>query len=420
MIDLEKEINESFIPLLYDQSRHLILKGTAGSGKSVFASQKITLRCLDGFEGGHHFLAFRKVQNTLKQSLIARFKKQISDWKLINRVHYYENKSEMYIELSNSRISFLGMDDPEKLKSIEGASGAILEELSEFTADDYDQINTRIRGKTPFYKQIIGMLNPIDEDLWVKKRFFDQVHDNTTTHSSNYLDNKFIDEEYKGVLEGYKDTNPLHYQVYCLGDWGIVNPNNKFLFAFSKDHIKKGLKFDPKLPVRFAFDFNIDPFTVSIYQKIDSRTVRIFDKIRLDNSDIYQVCDRIKAKYPRSIYFVTGDASGLNRTGMVRGTTSYWKIIRTELGLKDSQVRVRPRNLAHEESRVICNAALNTCNIEIDESMTELINDCKYAKVDVTGKLIKDRNENKNDWLDGFRYLLDIEFYDLVGRKHRK
>lgn len=42
-----KEIsNEKFLPLFFDQHRHLVLMGGGGSGKSIFAGQKIIDRCI--------------------------------------------------------------------------------------------------------------------------------------------------------------------------------------------------------------------------------------------------------------------------------------------------------------------------------------------------------------------------------------
>jgi hypothetical protein len=46
--------------------------------------------------------------------------------------------------------------------------------------------------------------------------------------------------------------------------------------------------------------------------------------------------------------------------------------------------------------------------------MTELINDCKYAIVDDQGILVKDRKKNANDFLDCFRYAIDIEWPELI------
>ena len=126
------------------------------------------------------------------------------------------------------------------------------------------------------------------------------------------------------------------------------------------------------------------------------------------------MCDHIKAKYPNHFFIVTGDASGKNRTGTTRGKTSYWYIIRQELQLKDVQIRLRGMNLGLIESRVLCNSALQHKNIMIDPSQTELINDCKYATVDNKGILVKDRKKNANDFLDSFRYAIDVEWPELI------
>jgi phage terminase large subunit len=233
---------------------------------------------------------------------------------------------------------------------------------------------------------------------------------------STYHHNPWIDDEYKLLLEGYKETNTLYYQIYCLGEWGIVDTSNKFLYSFSKEkHVNK-CSFDENYPVKLAFDFNLEPFAVSVYQTPDKNTINVIDKVRLNNSDIYQVCDHIKAKYPNHFFIVTGDASGKNRTGTARGKTSYWRIIKQELKLKDPQIRLRSMNLGLIESRVLCNSALQHKSINIDPTQTELINDCAYATVDDKGILVKDRKKNANDFLDGFRYAIDIEFPGLIKK----
>jgi hypothetical protein len=175
-----------------------------------------------------------------------------------------------------------------------------------------------------------------------------------------------------------------------------------------------------------SFDFNIEPFAVQVYQCPDRETINFIDKVRLNDSDIYQVCDQIRAKYPNNHLIVTGDASGNNRTGTTRGKTSYWQIIKKELQLSNPQIKLRSKNIGLIESRVLCNSALQHKNINIDPSMKELIYDCKYSKVDQQGvlesklKMIKDRNKNKQDDFDGFRYALDAEWPELIYRPKKR
>jgi phage terminase large subunit len=66
---------------------------------------------------------------------------------------------------------FLGVDDPEKLKSIVNIKTALLEEATDFTFADFKEINRRLRGIEGIE---IGLcFNPISHTHWIKKHFFD-------------------------------------------------------------------------------------------------------------------------------------------------------------------------------------------------------------------------------------------------------
>jgi phage terminase large subunit len=66
---LDKVINKRFYPLLFNQSRHLVLMGGGGSGKSKFSAQKMVYRMIA--EKGHRFMVVRKVADTLRESVFA-------------------------------------------------------------------------------------------------------------------------------------------------------------------------------------------------------------------------------------------------------------------------------------------------------------------------------------------------------------
>ena len=422
-IDWEEELSEHFLPLLWNKDRFLIMKGGAGSGKSVTAAKKLVWRCLR--ESSHRHLVLRKVAKDIEESFMEEVIKVISDWGLKATVRK-GNKPKIW--LNDSQFIFTGLDNPERIKSVSGITSITCEEISEFTEDDFDQLNLRLRGELKEYKQTMGLLNPVSEDHWIKKRFSDNPPKGLsfTFDESTYHDNPWIDEEYKMLLEGYKETNSLYYQVYCLGDWGVVDTSNKFLYAFDQEkHVNK-CEYDKNLVVKLSFDFNIEPFAVQVYQCPDRETINFIDKVRLNDSDIYQVCDQIRAKYPNNHLIVTGDASGKNRTGTTRGKTSYWQIIKKELQLSNPQIHLRSKNLGLIESRVLCNSALQHKTINIDPSMKELIYDCKYSKVDQRGiledrlKMIKDRNKNKQDDFDGFRYAIDAEWPELIYRPKKR
>ena len=243
----------TFLPLLFDRHRHLVLKGGGGSGKSIFAGQKIIERCVS--EPGHRFLVVRKVAKTLRQSCFHQLAEQARDLypeeiRMIPR----GQSGDMYISfLNGSEILFAGLDDVEKLKSIHDITGIWIEEATEVFEEDFDQLDIRLRGRTVEYQQIIITFNPISVNHWLKKRFFDREDPDVRKHESTYKDNPFLPEKNRQVLEKFKETNPYYYTVYCLGMWGVVG---KTYFHAQKvqDQLAKGIL--PELRGRFVYYYN--------------------------------------------------------------------------------------------------------------------------------------------------------------------
>lgn len=154
--------NDTFLPLYKDQRRFLVLKGGAGSGKSVFVVEKLLYRILTEQYPSHphRFLILRKVAKTLRESCFALICGVIRQWGL-DRL-FRINKTDMSITCVNGNQFILaGLDDVEKLKSIFDITGVWLEEANEAEARDLRQVNLRLRGWTPFYKQIIVSFNPV-------------------------------------------------------------------------------------------------------------------------------------------------------------------------------------------------------------------------------------------------------------------
>jgi len=418
----ELEVNDKYIPLIGLAIRHLVLYGGSGSGKSKFAAFKICLRTTT--EKGHKFLVLRKIADTIKESVFAELKSMLSRMGCLHEFKINETDKTFKHVPSGNMILCKGLDEPEKIKSIEGITGMWVEEATEFTSDDLDQLDLRIRGEKPNYVQYIYSFNPISEDNETVKRFVTvaTLPANTYVIHTTHEDNFFLTNEDRQVLYDLKEKNPLFYDVYCLGIPGVVDKSGKFLYSYKNEQAIEGLKLNDNLPIWFTFDFNIDPMTVTVAQRDHMKKLTCVKNIQLDNSDIYQMTDRIKADYAGRYWIVTGDASGHNRTGAVRGKTSYWKIIKSELKLKDLQMKVRHKNLSHIESRVLCNAVNQTVDITFDKTgCAPLINDCKFGKVDDHGELIKDRKKQKLDFLDGFRYLVDANFHDYLNnpKKYR-
>jgi len=224
-------MNPVFWDFFEDKSRVRISYGGAGSGKSYLSFQEIVYKIIA--EPGHNYLICRKVAATNKTSTNALLIQLLSELKLTSL--FLINKTDMSftVKSTGNMIVLKGLDDIEKIKSFTFPKGiltdVVIEEASEITQKDFDQLNARLRGvrtgeqaKIPF--QITMLLNPIINTHWIKREFLDiksyQKSFPVLVLKTTYLDNNFIDDDYKAVLEGYKDIDYEFYRVYCLGDWG--------------------------------------------------------------------------------------------------------------------------------------------------------------------------------------------------------
>lgn len=217
-----KEKSPAFVPAFVDKSRYQVLWGGAGSGKSHIVARKILYRLLKEIDVKHNFLVIRKVDRTIKRSVFTLIRNIISRWKLADQFDINLTDKTIIYRPNGSQIMFSGLDDVEKLKSIEGVTSIWCEEATELTQEDFEQLDLRLRGDHGCLKQIILTLNPISEQHWIKRIFFDDPMQGVFTLHTTYLDNAFIDDEYKMVMENKKKTNPRYYNIYALGNWGTA------------------------------------------------------------------------------------------------------------------------------------------------------------------------------------------------------
>jgi len=240
MTALFETTNKKYIPFYWDMSRYFIAFGGAGSGKSRWVGQKMLYRMLD--ETPHRILIVRKVATTLRKSVFQLMVDYIHKYGLSSK--FIIRKGDMTIECENgNQMYFMGLDDVEKLKSIEGITSIWIEEASEITQDDFLQLDLRLRGYTQNYQQITLSFNPISEHHWIRKLFFTDdieetidedgcyIGDDVTIVKSTYLDNEYIDDRYKKVLNDLKLKDLRMYNIYALGKWGVLgnlvfNPYN--------------------------------------------------------------------------------------------------------------------------------------------------------------------------------------------------
>ena len=231
-MNISVKMNPCFKEVDRSRKRYIVMKGSAGSGKSVDTAQNYILRLMK--DKGRNLVAMRKSDITNRDSTFAELTGAL--YKMFGDKYdkYWQvNKSPLMLTFkpNGNQIIFRGMNDDkqrEKLKSITFPKGKLtdvwLEEATEFTQADLEIIDDRLRGELPegqFY-QIRMTFNPVNKNHWIKKVFFDIPDSNVLTHHSTYLGNRFIDDAYKARMERRKLVDPEGYQIYGLGEWGEI------------------------------------------------------------------------------------------------------------------------------------------------------------------------------------------------------
>lgn len=217
-----------------DQStkRYIVMKGSAGSGKSVDTAQNYILRLMR--DKGRNLVCIRKSDITNRDSTFAELTGAIYRMFGERADQYWTvNMSPLKLtcKANGNQIIFRGMNDEkqrEKLKSITFQKGKLTdvwcEEATELTQSDLEIIDDRLRGELPpgqFY-QIRMTFNPVNRNHWIKKVFFDIPDQNVLTHHSTYLMNRFIDDAYRARMERRRLVDPEGYMIYGLGEWGEI------------------------------------------------------------------------------------------------------------------------------------------------------------------------------------------------------
>ena len=221
-MQIDVYVNKAYRPFTNDYShRFEIYYGGAGSGKSFFITQKILIKAL---ASKRKVLIMRKVGATIKDSVWQLVLDTLVEWKLYQTCKI--NKSTFTIELLNgSMLLFKGMDDSEKIKSITGITDIWVEEATEFTEEDIEQLNLRLRAEADNL-QMMFSFNPVSKANWVYRRWFAKgvtITDDTTVHQSTYKDNSFLPDDYIATIEKMAKTNPTYYRIYALGEFASLD-----------------------------------------------------------------------------------------------------------------------------------------------------------------------------------------------------
>lgn len=341
-MQINVKVNPAYLPYFNMPQFLQIFYGGSSSGKSFFLTDKIVVDCINGV----NWLCCRNVGKTIRNSVFNEITKSISSMGMTK--YFSINKSDMVItcKLNKKQILFCGLDDPEKVKSITPQDGVLerifIEEATEVRREAYMQLKKRLRGRSEHSKHIFMAFNPILKTHWIYKEFFGGWQDDKTVYKdentlivkTTYKDNIFLTPEDRRLLED--ETDPYFYNVYTLGNWGILG--NVIFKNWSVEDLSNKIPQFDRIHCGCDFGFSSDPNAlIKVHLDKTRKKVYIYDewyqagmtddellrvcKTFCDNQ--YLICDSAE---PKTIDFLA--ANNVKAVGAVKGADSINRGIR--------------------------------------------------------------------------------------------
>jgi|GEM_PF-305449 PBSX family phage terminase large subunit len=309
------------LKLLQDTAiRLIILFGGSSSGKSYSVAQLILIMTL---WDGENTIVMRKVGASISKTIYEDFKVAAKQLGIFSLFKFKDGVRQIVCIPNGAKIDFGGLDDPEKIKGISNYKRVVLDEWSEFDSEDYKQVRKRLRGKEG--QQIITTFNPIKETHWIKKEVFDveKWHDvsmdieiagekippeltavksirmnetkfiinprtkeieehapDTVVIQSTYLNNFWVvgspdgtygyyDEQCIADFEKDRINDPDYYNVYALGEWGVIRTGSEFFGSFNRGKHTGECKYNPDLALHVSVDNNVLPYISYTFWQIE-------------------------------------------------------------------------------------------------------------------------------------------------------
>ena len=368
------------------EKRYNVYYGGGGSGKSYGAVQKVVLKALFN---RRRVLVIRKVGNTLRHSIYAVFKSILSK----TGIGYKENKTDMTLSMFNGSVFlFKGLDDSEKIKSIADITDIVIEEASELTEDDFTQLDIRLRPLNEKHPQIFIMFNPVSKANWVYSYWFLNTDKKAKIIQSSYRDNKFLNDDYRKMLEDLKNTNPAYYKIYCLGEFATLD---KLVFPIIHKQIINGERLrDLPLFAGMDFGYTNDP-TAIIWGR--------YDKV---NKTIYVTGEYFKKGMLNDEIAETLKSLGLSKEVITADSAEQKSIAEIR---KNGIHRIRA-SVKGPDSIIHGIGWLSQNKIIVDERCAGLIEEFEnytWEKDKKTGEYINKPVDSFNHGIDAMRYGLE-------------
>lgn len=408
-------INKRFRGVFTNDCRYQLYFGGSSSSKSYSVWTVAVMNILEG----RSILAIRENDAHIKKSIFNEINKVINRHNLNEYFKINQTDKSIQSKISCGCLMTSGVKDVEKLKSVtpmvsNAFDTVIMEEATELSVFQFNQILLRQRGRTKFPKRAIMLFNPILRSHWIYKRFFEPLEElgydfnngrecleytdgELYIHKSTYEDNAYLEPEEIKTLEDMAIHSPEVYNVYALGNFGTFS---EVVYSDNIEYINELPAGVNKLPLRIGIDHGFNDAQTCVISRYDEKnnTIYVIDAIEYRKMLVNDFADKVKElfkKHKISIgHIIYADSShprdnellrgcGLNVKKVIKGASSKFAGI---MFLKTKTVKV----------------------LDSIKSFKESVS--KYVwKVDKNNNTLDDTEHDGSDILDAFRYSYELD-----------
>lgn len=251
------------------------------------------------------------------------------------------------------------------------------------------------------------------------------------TRTVTTYENPFISVNEINDMLGQMSQIEAQQEIY--GQFVEFTGNDPFAYQFNeKDHTSTEAVHRLDKQLLISLDFNLTPFSVifaHFWQDTQGWHLHVFDEADIKHGSIPAMLDLLKFRFERFIPScrLTGDAMGKRGDLSERDNATYYEQLRKGLRLHQAQIVV-PGNPKIENSRndvniIFYKASQKKIDVKINPvTCKNLIRDLLNVQCDRDGDKVgikkSDRTDinQRADYLDAFRYLVNTFLYDWIRR----
>lgn len=191
-------------------AREVLYSGAFGAGKSRVGCEKGLFLSLK--YPGNFGAILRKTLTSLRYTTMQTWFRYtcpasyIEGWNQLTNICKLKN---------GSQVVFLGLDDYQKIGSLE-LGWAFIDEAIELTEADYMMLLGRLRLSAVPFRQIFAATNPGPPSHFLRRRFYLEHDPNTFVVEAKTTDNKTLPPDYVASLQRFTGR---YYQRYVEGKW---------------------------------------------------------------------------------------------------------------------------------------------------------------------------------------------------------